>query len=93
MFEIFRRGLHNATAGVGGAGKTNLSDSRIDKQFFADHAAGTGDDVQDAFRAAGVLDCFIDDLAGTQISERRRAGGFDDYCITRKQRWTELVAH
>ena len=67
MLEIFGGGLHDATAGIRGAGEADLSDRGIDQQLFADHAAGTGNDIQNAFRAAGILDRFLDDLAGAQI--------------------------
>ena len=93
MLEVLRGRLHDPAAGVGGAGEADLSNRWINEQFFADHAAGTGDDVQNPFRTAGVLDRFIDDFAGAQIGERRRAGRFDDDAVTGEQRWTELVAH
>ena len=93
MLEVRGGGLHDAAAGVGGAGEADLSNFGIDQQFFADHAAGAGDDIQHALGSAGVLDRFVDDLTSAQIGERRGAGRFDDDAVAGEQRWTELVAH
>src|SRR4029453_731082 len=93
VFEIFRRRLHHATAGVRGAGETNLAHGWVDEQFFADHAARAGDNVEHALRAASVLDRFIDDLASPEIGQRRRAGWLDDAGVAREERRTELIPH
>jgi hypothetical protein len=58
---------------------------------LADHAAGTGNDIQYAFRSSSILDRFIDDLAGAQIGKRCRTGGFDDDAVAREQRGPSLL--
>ncbi len=68
MLEIFSRGLHDPSSGIRRAGKADLPYGGVDEQLFTDDASRTGDNVENPFRSARVLDRFVDQFTDADIS-------------------------
>ena len=69
-FEIARRAAQDSAADAGRSRERHLVDVGMIDQGVADHAAGTGDDIEHARRQAG----FERQLADPQCRERRQLG-------------------
>ena len=85
-FEIAGRAAQNSAADAGRSRERHLVDVGMIDQGVADHAAGTGDDIEDARRQAG----FERQLADPQCGERGQLGRLHHDGAAAGQRRREL---
>src|SRR4030095_10670707 len=93
VLEVLGSGLQHPPPGIRSTRETDLTHGGVNEQLFTDHASWAGDDIEDTFWAASVLNRLIDQFTDAKIRKRGGAGWLNHDCVTGQQCWTKLVTH
>src|SRR5262249_48864184 len=85
--DVLRGDFHDVLSSRCRSGESNLPDTGVFEERFANNPCGAGHDVQHARRKSG----FIQNLYGLNVRERRRSGRLHDDSVSGNQRRADFV--